>query len=105
MQTEIDELKARLNQNSQNSSRPPSSDGFRKPQVALPKKKGRQGVQFGHSGKTLNRGEVPDRVVNCEPLSCGCGRAEWTSEAKVIETRQVFELPVPRLEVIEYRRV
>lgn len=105
MQAEIDELKARLKQNSQNSSRPPSSDGFHKPKVALPQKKKKRGGQQGHAGKTLQRVAAPDVVVDCEPESCACGLPQWTSEGEIIEQRQVFELPEPRLEVTEYRRI
>jgi len=41
MQTEMDELQARLNENSQNSNRPPSRDGFSKRKSAMPKKTGK----------------------------------------------------------------
>ena len=57
-------LEARLNQNSQNSSKPPSTDTFCKEK---PKPKGRRissgkkpGGQKGHSGKTLEMTENPD---------------------------------------------
>lgn len=107
MQAEIDELKARLNENSQNSNRPPSSDGFNKPQPkpAFSKKKKRRGGQKGHAGKTLKRVAVPDEVVDCEPMSCQCGQTQWSEKAEVAEARQVFELPEPRLQVVEYRRM
>lgn len=96
-QTEIDELKAevkelnsRLNQNSQNFNRPPSSDGFQKPKPAFSKKKKRRGGQFGHRGKTLKRVENPDVVVECEPLDCVCGKPQWTAEVEISEARQVL---------------
>jgi hypothetical protein len=57
-------LEARLNQNSQNSSKPPSTDAFCNEK---PKPKGRRtssgkkpGGQKGHSGKTLEMVENPD---------------------------------------------
>jgi transposase len=107
LKAEVSELKERLNQNSGNSNRPPSSDGFNKPnpQPAFKKKKKNKGGQSGHRGKTLKRVAEPDVVVDCEPMSCQCGMAEWTAEVEIAETRQVFELPEPRLEVIEYRRI
>jgi len=111
-QAEIDELKAevrelnsRLNQNSQNSNRPPSSDGFQKPKPAFSKKKKRGGGQIGHRGNTLKRVAQPDVVVDCEPLDCVCGKPQWTEEVEIGEARQVFDLPEPRLEVSEYRRI
>lgn len=107
LKQEVSALKARLNQNSQNSNRPPSSDGYQKPnpQPAWKKKKKRKGGQLGHRGKTLKRVGEPDVVVDCEPVGCQCGMTDWTQEVEIAETRQVFELPEPRLEVIEYRRM
>lgn len=106
MQAEIDELKARLNQNSQNSSRPPSGDGFNQPKVAFKRsKKRRKGGQAGHRGKTLKRVAEPDAVVDCEPSVCECGETRWTAESEIVDSRQVFELPEPRLEVTEFRRI
>ena len=105
LKAEVSELKARLNQNSQNSSRPPSSDGFNQPKPAFAKKKKRRGGQFGHRGNTLKRSEKPDVVVDCEPFECDCGKAEWTDKVEIMDARQVFELPEPRLEVFEYRRI
>jgi transposase len=111
-QAEIEELKAavrelnsRLNQNSQNSHRPPSSDGFQKPKPAFSKKKKRRGGQLGHRGKTLERIAEPEVVIDCEPLECVCGKPHWTPEVEIAEARQVFDLPEPRLQVSEYRRI
>ncbi len=107
LKREVSELKERLHQNSGNSNRPPSSDGFNKPnpQPAIKKEKKEKGGQSGHHGKTLKRVAAPDVVVDCEPVACYCGSGEWAAEAEITETRQVFELPEPRLEVIEYRRI
>lgn len=104
MQVRIDELEARLNEDSQNSNRPPSSDGFKSRKSAMPKKKGKRGGQRGHLGKTLEMVAEPDVVVECEPLGCECGATDWI-QTEVIERRQVFDLPEPRLEVVEYRRI
>jgi transposase len=57
-------LEARLNQNSQNSSKPPSTDVFcnEKPKpTGLRKSSGKKaGGQKGHPGKTLEMVENPD---------------------------------------------
>jgi transposase len=104
MQAKIDELEARLNQNSQNSNRPPSSDAFNKPKPAFPKKKkGRRGGQKGHSGNTLHKVEHPDFVIDCQPPPCPCGASNFVGDAEILDSRQVFELPQPRLQVTEYR--
>ncbi len=105
MQAKIAELEGRLKENSQNSNRPPSSDGFPKRKSGMPKKGGLKGGQVGHQGDTLRQVEAPDVVLDGEPQSCECGAPEWVSEAQIAETRQVFDLPEPRLEVVEYRRV
>ena len=96
-------LKSRLNSNSNNSSKPPSSDGYRK-KPALPKtKKGRQGGQTGHKGRTLNQVDSPDKIITCKPSGCSCGHIFTESETELAEKRQVFDLPAPRLEVTEYQ--
>lgn len=105
LKAEVKELRARLDQNSQNSNRPPSSDVFTKPRPAIRKKKRRKGGQKGHPGKTLKRVSEPDLVIECEPLSCVCGVVDWTLESEIIDSRQVFEIPEPKLEVVEYRRI
>lgn len=57
-------LEARLNQNSQNSSKPPSTDVFcgEKPKPKSTRKKSgkKPGGQEGHPGKTLEMVENPD---------------------------------------------
>lgn len=106
MQSEIDELKARLKENSQNSHRPPSSDGFSKPKLAFAKQKGRRrGGQKGAAGETLRQVAEPDAVVACEPAECDCGAPAFGEAAEIVERWQVFDLPEPRLEVVEYQRV
>ncbi len=91
-----------------NSNRLPSGDGFNKPNpkpAFARKKKKRRGGQRGHLGKTLKQVETADVVVDCEPASCECGKTQWTDSREVTDSRQVFELPEPRLTVIEYRRI
>jgi transposase len=97
-----------LDLNSDNSHKPPSSDGYRKKQVrpALPKgKKGVRGGQPGHRGKTLCQVEQADRVCVHLPERCAvCGRGITVDEGHtVVSRRQVFDLPVPKLEVTEHR--
>ena len=52
LQETIKELQRQLNQNSQNSSKPPSSDGFNKPKPQSQHQKSgkKQGGQKGHPG-------------------------------------------------------
>ena len=60
LQETIKELRRQLNMDSHNSSKPPSSDGYKKPNPkSLREKTGKkQGGQNGHGGSTL----VPDPV-------------------------------------------
>lgn len=100
----LESLEGRLNQNSRNSHRPPSSDGLTK-QPALPRKpKGKKGGQQGHKGRTLKMVETPDVVINVYPSVCSCGADLSGTEHIVLEKRQVFDLPPKRLLVTEYRQ-
>jgi transposase len=106
LKVEIAELKARLDSNSHNSNKPPSSDGYKKNTVkpALPKNKGsKQGGQNGHKGHTLQQVEVPDNIVPCLPGICTCGHEFDQGQMRLAEKRQVFDFPKPRLEVTEYQ--
>lgn len=105
LEKENQELKARLEETSRNSNRPPSSDGFRK-RTGLPKTKSKKrGGQKGHKGNTLKMVANPDFVVELSPTVCSCGTS-LEAVAKVCEsTRQVFDLPVPQLEVTAYQQL
>ena len=108
LKTEVAELRRRLGLDSTNSHKPPSSDGLKKKPIkpALPKEEGRSnGGQKGHEGKTLRRVENPDRIEVHLPSQCQCcGRIfSSTEEHQIVGSRQVFDLPEPKLEVIEHR--
>jgi len=105
LEAELDQLRAQVNQNSRNSHKPPSSQGYRKA-PALPKAKtGPSGGQPGHRGNTLKMVEHPDTLDEQRPAHCvGCGHPLIGLDAETIERRQVFDLPEPRLVVHEYRR-
>ena len=91
----VAQLWARLDQNSRNSSKPSSSDGYAKEPVnkdrSLRRRSDRKpGGQPGHEGHHLERREDPDRAVlhPVERCEC-CGRD--LSPAPIVEsqTRQV----------------
>lgn len=108
LEKENAELRRRLGLNSGNSDKPPSSDGYRKKIVkpGLPKgEKRANGGQKGHEGKTLRRTEQLDYAAVHLPGRCSrCGRHFGTNELyEVIGSRQVFDLPEPKLEVTEHR--
>ena len=106
LKAEIEELKARLDSNSHNSNKPPSSDGYKKETVkpAFPKSKGsKNGGQNGHNGHTLKQVEAPDKIVICAPSACTCGHEFEKGQLMLAEKRQVFDLPQPKLEITEYQ--
>lgn len=75
-QVEIAELKRRLTLNSSNSSKPPSTDGLRKPSPkSLREKTGKKfGGQAGHKGATLEQVDDPDEVIEHHVYVCNiCG--------------------------------
>ena len=102
----VAELEARLGKNSQNSSKPPSSDAFVKPQPrSLRRRSGRKpGKQQGDKGFRLERRPDPDEVVVHAPSTCGsCGDDLETAPVVGEQPRQVFDLPPIRLMVTEHR--
>jgi len=103
LKSRVAELEAQINSNSGNSSKPPSSDGYKKKPAFPRKKKGKQGGQQGHKGRTLQQVAHPDKEVRHKPGPCNCGHVFNDDELRVAETRQVFDLPQPRLEVTEHQ--
>jgi transposase len=102
------ELRRRLGKDSSNSSKPPSSDGpAKKPRIAgsLRGNSGKKsGGQPGHRGDTLRPVAKPDKIERHEATQCEHCRAALTAGmATRVEKRQVFEMPVPRLEVTEHQ--
>jgi len=103
LQAENSELRARLNLNSTNSSKPPSSDGYHKT-PAFPKKTGgKKGGVKGHHGNTLLQVETPDFIRIHKINKCACGCDLEHASAKLVDKRQVFDLPEPRLEITEHQ--
>lgn len=105
LESENRELRLRLDSNSRNSNRPPSSDGPKKQPAIARKKGGRRGGKKGHKGDTLEMSAHADHIVACRPQICVCGHPLAEVEGQVAERRQVFDLPQPKLEVTEYQRV
>jgi transposase len=97
-------LEARLNQNSRNSSRPPSTDVFIKPRSLRRKAERRAGGQQGHEGSTLKMADCPDRVVDHKVTVCEECKACLEDVAVLeVERRQVFEIPPVKIMVTEHR--
>jgi transposase len=100
----IKELSARLNKNSGNSSKPPSTDEFIKPKSTRKKSGKPPGGQKGHKGDTLKMTDTPDNIVNHRIKTCrGCGHSLEEVPPQGIEKRQVFDLPPLKIKVTEYQ--
>jgi transposase len=104
----VDVLEKRLAKDSHNSSLPPSSDRFarQKKTRSLRKKSGKKaGGQDGHQGHALQMSETPDEVIVLPHVSqCQHCQADLKAVAALrLERRQVMDVPLPRLQVTEYR--
>ena len=99
------ELKARLQQNSKNSSKPPSSEGLAK-KPAIAKISGKKvGGQYKHIGKTLEMVATPDATIIHFPHVCqNCnGTLSQKDVVKTASKHQVFDLPPTKLIVTEHQ--
>jgi transposase len=108
LKQEVADLRRQLDKNSSNSSKPPSSDGFRKPPRIAGSLRGasgkKSGGQVGHKGDTLRPVDKPDKIERHDAAHCTyCAAALTAAMATGLETRQVFDLPEPRLEVTEHQ--
>ncbi|NDH66382.1 MAG: IS66 family transposase, partial [Gammaproteobacteria bacterium] len=105
--TKIVELERRLSKNSSNSSKPPSSDGLKKPpRTSSLREKGKHksGGQPGHKGETLKQVETPDIIKKHRLSSCpGCQKSLVLSPIIKLIKRQVFDIPIPKIQVTEHQ--
>jgi len=107
LELEVAELRERLGQNSQNSSKPTSSDP---PSVSRPNKhqpSGRKtGGQRGHQGhgRALLLPEQVDHIVELRPVSCHQCGSLLLGDDSAPARRQISDLPPVKAEVTEYRQ-
>ena len=102
----IAELTERLNKNSRNSSKPPSSDGLNKPAPkSLRKPSGRKaGGQKGHKGTNFCVTSKPDRIIAHMPSSCeGCPHyEECKAKSHTAEVRHMVDMVI-KTEVVTHQ--
>ncbi len=102
LEQENAELRARLGQNSQNSNKPPSSDGPDVTRPQQPQSSRKRGGQPGHGGARRTRLE-PDTVIDHRPSHCrGCAKPLTGTDADA-KWFQILELPEIRPHVTEHR--
>lgn len=107
LQQRLAALEERLNQNSHNSSKPPSSDPPRTPRYPKRTPSGRKvGGQPGHVGQTraLKPLDQVQRIVELRPMRCGACGVLLLGEDPRPHRHQVTELPRIEPQVTEYRR-
>ena len=126
LEVELERLRRELGRNSKNSGKPPSSDTLaeranqveerlsRAERRRMAREKAKKfmkervrrqpGKQPGAAGVTLSPAEQPDHVVVHAPGTCRrCGESLGAAEVVGTQGRQVFDLPLRRLEVTEHR--
>ena len=98
----VEALAARMNRDSSNASRPPSTDApakkrQRRPPAAERRKPGGKPGHAGHPQGLLE----PTSAVSLVPRACACGHGEF-AEVVLYHTPQGIELPVIRPEVTHW---
>lgn len=103
LETRVKVLERQVGLSSANSSKPPSSDGLRKPKSTRASG-GKKGAPKDHDGHTLRMVDEPD-VIEWHPVH-SCVHCEASLEEIAVDSysrRQVVDLPLPKIVVTEYR--
>lgn len=104
LEERVKALEDQINKNSRNSSKPPSTDTFKKIKGQRKPSGKSVGGQKGHKGHTLEMVEKPDHVIVHPVAKCElCGRSLCDAKALKHERRQVFDLPPIKVEVFEHQ--
>jgi transposase len=108
LEERVKSLEERLNKNSRNSSKPPSTDDYAskkpKPKSRRLKSGKKVGGQKGHPGTTLRMVDNPDEIRIIEVDQCSnCHTSLEDEEVKDYEKRQTFDIPPVQLYSTEYR--
>ncbi len=107
LESTVSSLQDKLNKNSRNSSKPPSSDGLSKPKAPSSmrtKSSKPSGGQKGHPGFTLQQTPHPDSVIRHQLESCpDCGGCLQDQECVRLSARQVVDIPMPQVHVTEHQ--
>lgn len=106
LEEKVAKLELKLNINSSNSSKPPSTDPpWKAPKSTSDGKNRKKGAQNGHAGvwREMVPAEQVDEIVLCKPVvTCVCGGSVEMNEAPC-ERKQVFELPKIEPHITEFQ--
>jgi len=105
LRAKVAELEERLGKNSQNSSRPPSTDPPQMPKPQRTPSGRKRGGQPGHkgAGRSLKPIEEVDEIVEVKPEICACCGGKLQGNDPHPRRHQVSELPPVEVEVTEYQ--
>jgi transposase len=106
LEARIQALEDQIAKNSRNSSRPPSSDGLKKPKPKSQRQRSGKssGGQKGHVGYRLEPVGKPQHIEVHPVLECQHCHTDLAGvEVRKVEKRQVFDLPEVKLEVTEHQ--
>jgi len=92
---ELAKIKAQLNMNSTNSSKPPSSDLWKKPQTERKKSGKKPGGQPGHKGHGLKIDREPDEIIALKPTVCEqCSADICDAEGTIEDSRYKIDVKI-----------
>lgn len=104
MSEQLKTLQAQKNQDSHNSSKPPSSDGMKRTISSTRTKSNRpSGGQRGHKGTTLVMKDKPDRTIEHTVDQCSCGCSLKSVSVRRRHQRQMIDIPMPKIEYTEHQ--
>jgi transposase len=110
VEKELEQLQEKLNKlnlrSSENSSQPPSQDGYKKKNKGLdPKVKKKRGPKYSHEGTTRNGFEQIDNQIELNLENCPvCGTPLERVEEAPVRRSQIAELVSQPVQVNEYQR-